>query len=99
MLFFCSTVRPRLIVKPHAVYLRSFEGESEVNMNVTIKGGVPKPMVRKLLLCSVEYRLLLVVVVVVVVLEEINKETKSSFVFSLESLLSLCPNHHLGALC
>lgn len=48
MLFFCSTVRPRLIVKPHAVYLRSFEGESEVNMNVTIKGGVPKPMVRKL---------------------------------------------------
>lgn len=49
MLFFCSTVSPRLIVKPHAVYLRSFEGESEVNMNVTIKGGVPKPMVRKLI--------------------------------------------------
>ncbi|XP_073230078.1 uncharacterized protein [Porites lutea] len=37
-------ISPRLIVKPHAVYLRSFEGESEVNMNITIKGGVPKPM-------------------------------------------------------
>ncbi|CAH3195972.1 unnamed protein product, partial [Porites evermanni] len=43
-LLFCSPVSPRLIVKPHAVYLRSFEGESEVNMNITIKGGVPKPM-------------------------------------------------------
>ena len=55
-------------------------------MNVTIKGGVPKPMV-SLLPCSDEYRLL---VVVVVALEKINKQTKSSL-FSYSSWKDFYP--------
>ena len=30
---------------PHAVYKRVNEGDSEVKMNVTVKGGQPKPQV------------------------------------------------------
>ncbi|KAL9958649.1 hypothetical protein ACROYT_G035697 [Oculina patagonica] len=36
-------IRPRLIAEPHAVYKRVNEGEYEVKMNVTVKGGEPKP--------------------------------------------------------
>jgi len=36
-------IRPRLIAMPHAVYKRVNEGDREVKMNVTVKGGQPKP--------------------------------------------------------
>ena len=38
-----------MIVEPHAVYMRVSEGVNEVNINVTVKGGVPKPKVSVLL--------------------------------------------------
>ena len=38
-------MRPRLIVEPHAVYKRVNEGENEIKMNVTVKGGHPQPQV------------------------------------------------------
>lgn len=34
-----------MIAEPHAVYKRVDEGEYEVKMNVTVKGGEPKPQV------------------------------------------------------
>ncbi|XP_068751045.1 uncharacterized protein [Montipora capricornis] len=35
-------INPRLVVKPHAVYMRVYEGFPEININVTVAGGVPK---------------------------------------------------------
>lgn len=34
-----------MIAEPHAVYKRVNEGDYEVKMNVTVKGGEPKPQV------------------------------------------------------
>ncbi|XP_074628208.1 uncharacterized protein LOC141886099 [Acropora palmata] len=36
-------INPRLVVNPHAVYMRVYEGFAEIKMDVTVKGGVPKP--------------------------------------------------------
>ena len=45
-IFFCfRSVSPRLVVEPHAVYMRAYEGFDEININVTVKGGTPKPEV------------------------------------------------------
>lgn len=44
-LLFTIPVKPRLIAQPHAVYQRFHEGEPEVNINVTVKGGEPKAQV------------------------------------------------------
>ncbi|KAK2551733.1 Coagulation factor V, partial [Acropora cervicornis] len=38
-------INPRLVVNPHAVYMRVYEGFAEIKMDVTVKGGVPKPEV------------------------------------------------------
>ena len=32
-------------MNPHAVYMRVYEGFAEIKMDVTVKGGVPKPEV------------------------------------------------------
>ena len=32
-------------MNPHAVYMRVYEGFDEIKMDVTVKGGVPKPEV------------------------------------------------------
>ena len=32
-------------MNPHAVYMRVYEGFDEVKIDVTVKGGVPKPEV------------------------------------------------------
>ncbi|XP_044183909.1 uncharacterized protein LOC114977157 [Acropora millepora] len=36
-------VNPRLVVNPHAVYMRVYEGFDKIKIDVTVKGGVPKP--------------------------------------------------------
>lgn len=43
--FSFRSVSPRLVVEPHAVYMRAYEGFDEININVTVKGGTPKPEV------------------------------------------------------
>ena len=42
---FSCLVNPRLVVNPHSVYMRVYEGFAEIKIDVTVKGGIPKPEV------------------------------------------------------